>query len=100
MKHTQGPWVQGRTESGWGVTPRVKVQNRCLLFIDNPDNCANGNIIPSEADARLIAAAPELLEACKLAEKYFREMIIGPETHYPEVSSLRAAIAKAEGSHE
>jgi hypothetical protein len=45
------------------------------------------------ADARLIAAAPELLEACKDA---LRDLIADGHEHYRVVDTLRAAIAKAE----
>jgi hypothetical protein len=48
-----------------------------------------------EANARLIAAAPELLEAAKLAESYIRS-IAGGEGRRAH-TRLVVAIAKAEG---
>lgn len=54
----------------------------------------------SEANARLIAAAPDLLEAAKLAESVMSNMAKILDYH-PEggtaVPRLQAAIAKAEG---
>ena len=65
MKHTQGPWEVRKlipdrhgiiTREGWEIdTPKYSV-------------VAHADHIPpirNEADARLIAAAPELLEACE-----------------------------------
>ena len=48
------------------------------------------------ANAQLISAAPELLEACKQAVTYFEEHKINGF----EIGDCRRAIAKAEGSAE
>lgn len=45
----------------------------------------------ARANAHLIAAAPDLLAACKLAERHHQGM------HSEPGIALRAAIAKAEG---
>lgn len=54
----------------------------------------------SEADARLIAAAPELLEACKALHRMYGISIDGQPWEVPDddpINLARAAIAKAEG---
>jgi hypothetical protein len=55
----------------------------------------------SAADARLIAAAPDLLEACRAALKRFDENIRGQRPFLHALNEyaplLRNAIAKAEG---
>jgi hypothetical protein len=72
VKHSPGPWrvsdkfnVWGRgTVSNWaGLTKSVLVANSCVggLAPDRPTKHE------CEANARLIAAAPELLEACQFA---------------------------------
>lgn len=55
MSHTPGPWKAGSNGGTWGV---------CRVSGSEPVVWKMGGI-PHEADARLIAAAPELLEACK-----------------------------------
>lgn len=116
-KHTPGPWtVDENTLAGYGdngsnfyvVAPNqdrhdgsiatLPMQHRLLDYGATPEyECAKAN-------ARLIAAAPELLEACKL----FVEAIDG--CAYPAedaglviaapMDAIRAAIAKAEGTSE
>ncbi|HEX2868772.1 MAG TPA: hypothetical protein VHO03_17155 [Ignavibacteriales bacterium] len=63
MNHTPGPWELGR--SGTVVTPHP-VKNAPI----GADNCTHygGNLIcesVTEANARLIAQAPDLLWACE-----------------------------------
>ena len=54
--------------------------------------------LPAEANARLIAAAPELLEACREALALISEFELEALDGRDEVPDLlRAAIAKAEG---
>ena len=79
-KHTPGPWRIGAIESG-------------MVAIDG----ANGEEVTGfvfREDGRLIAAAPDLLEALKaLLERY--ALAIGNEGI--ECYQARAAIAKATG---
>lgn len=49
----------------------------------------------SEANARLIAAAPELLAACKMAIDWAND-VPAPYREFPFIAAVRAAIAKAE----
>ena len=63
MKHTQGPWKASRravyASSEWRAGENVKGECKTLLLDLNPS-------IPeeeTEANARLIASAPELLSA-------------------------------------
>jgi hypothetical protein len=50
----------------------------------------------AEANARLIAAAPDLLAALKLAHQSLPNLMDNPE-RYPFYGEIEAAIAKAEG---
>lgn len=76
-EHTNGPWLTG--EVSWNEKGEVRYTLQGVTHA-----CA--------ADARLIAAAPELLEALKgLVEQ------TAQYGHDEEIADARAAIAKAEG---
>lgn len=67
MKHTPGPWRARRNNAFWEINPinagddgiPFSVGDVCSSAPNNPD----GGL--QEANARLIAAAPEMLEALK-----------------------------------
>lgn len=95
MSYTPGPWalhVDGVLVLGAGPNPQAVVD--C-------ETSASPNLrrAEREANARLIAAAPELLEACKRLLTFNEELAvdIGVSAHYPSAGFARAAIAKAEG---
>lgn len=81
--HTKGPWEINRT----GDDAVVIIDADCLrITVDHRQDF--GNALP---DAQLIAAAPELLEACKVALGAFEH------NHAIDWDILANAIAKAEG---
>lgn len=90
-KHTPGPW---RVELQSGQQVGVHKFTHCV-------DCADDSIasLLTKADAHLIAAAPDLLEACKgalaLLEVNHQGWCIRADG--PEFVALRNAIAKAEG---
>ena len=83
-KHTQGPWAY---HGGFGkcVTDGRNVLAECRKAMFTPQEC--------EANARLIAAAPEILEALRDAVRLI-EHLGGNASHQ------KKTIAKAEGCHE
>jgi hypothetical protein len=118
-KHTPGPWYPKPAPYGWDVwgnlddgkdtwvgpvqrviSPHARMGSRKAIEAASEE---------TEANARLIAAAPDLLEALRLtAEQSLRSEIpdgYGPEFVSKEweagydaaISAARAAIAKAEG---
>lgn len=89
-KHTPGPWEVYETDDAFHSSAEVGV---C---------CANGerdvaytlngnNRDAARANARLIAAAPELLEHLKIAMEYL------PHVSLEWAKKARATITKAEG---
>lgn len=59
----------------------------CLIYGDGTDNAGT-----AEANARLIATAPELLEAC---ESILRRWHMGEPTDSEHIEFIRSTIAKA-----
>lgn len=88
MSHTPGPWKANGNcvDTGRGAAP--------VACAYDPDDHNHVNEI-CKANARLIAAAPDLLAACKAAEPYVFNCPF--ENALTVHAMLEAAIAKAEG---
>lgn len=103
-KHTPGPWTavgkSVRTAATFG-----RKEDAPNGYQGGICNCFGGTFGDKEQDeiakanARLIAAAPSMLEACEAANDHFsrflREGVDLEE--YPIILKLRVAIAKARG---
>ena len=88
MSHTPGPWdkiIHEERCSSVGAKTLIAV-----VYSQNYKDIAN-----QRANTYLIAAAPELLEACKAAKKYLEPDLVEPGRTV--FWNLVAAIAKAEG---
>ena len=92
--HTPGPWEFVQAGSGNFPTWNVRLGNRDRGFIRLP---ATADMDVMDADARLIAAAPDLLEALKQIEPILTRMYGPQAAELPPMQVVRAAIAKAEG---
>lgn len=115
--HTQGRWVAAAKPSsvvGWPVVAAPMGQVICDVAIINkkPDHVSDGEFsayyAQVEANARLIAAAPDLLKAAKLAEDIIDDFLghLSPDEQTAggedsqaaaALKALRAAIRKARG---
>lgn len=101
MAHTPGPWYFGKLLHWAGETNYYRIRPK-----GHPDDPSTpiANVwepkhdspfyLAALANARLIAAAPELLEACVKAESFDWKSGEGAWDVY---ETLRAAIAKAKG---
>ena len=119
-KHTPGPWkVEPTLRPDWDDDPlgEYTVQPAADRLTeryfatdgDSPDNEYTAEIGTAQLDAihaenaanaRLIAAAPELLEACRIAlEELNLWADTGADQEY-SIGFLEAAIAKAEGGEQ
>lgn len=112
VKHTAGPWEAYHVSSaGWsvrrqherpGYTGLAPICSMAWWQFDIPGIIDDGI---SEANARLIAASPNLLEACKEARQFIANAIEFGYCKEPEPGTreskclgvLDAAINKAEG---
>lgn len=59
-------------------------------------HCPDAPMTVSEQDQRLIAAAPELLAALKLAESVYRQNVVAEGEPSSVLAAMREAIALAE----
>jgi hypothetical protein len=88
-KNTPGPWLvapDGNVVSGQaGIVERIAVSIFCSKE-------------RRDANARLIAAAPEMLEALEMADELIDQLVIDNTDNYAEErAKIRAAIATAKG---
>lgn len=97
--HTPGPW---RVEESWGA-PCIQAKKRPVATVLYHNGSEDPDV---EANARLIAAAPDLLaaaEAAAAACDCTNGLIVTGATPFleygpcPKCATLRAAIAKARG---
>lgn len=103
VKHSPGPW---RAAIGDDYAPRAnesELEIACLshdafdaidVFGPELDRELTGEEL--DANAHLIAAAPDLLEALKASNNKLRSIVFDGDVH-PLVAANNAAIAKAEG---
>lgn len=94
-KHTPGPWhVQNRPPDSYKVGT-VATTVAWVDFWKEP-TCSKGekSVAEQQANAALIAAAPELLEACRELLKYGSFAKNGEQAEFAAQKAL-AAIAKA-----
>jgi len=90
MSHTPGPWINDASHPEW---ERNVIWANDVVVAHVVDD-QHGN---ADANARLIAAAPELLSELKRMLSLWEEAI-GYEKDYMDMGDpARAAIAKAEG---
>lgn len=97
-KHTPGPWVAYVDQPH----PHSELDTDCVYSLSakrKPVARMTGNCSYSREDARLIAAAPDLLEKAKaLVERWDTPLWKDAEHTGKFIDDLRAAIAKAEGA--
>ncbi len=99
-KHTPGPWI---TEEGWRELGRITVSAATTKTAKERGLIASTDGTPfreqEQANARLIAAAPELLAALKIALGQMEESKPLNAVHMSslkaDIEIVRAAIAKA-----
>ena len=96
MEHTKGPWtIEKEDGEFWAIYSGSE------LVADVLHKYASFTMAEGEANARLIAAAPDLLAMCRLAAKYVAKMVADDvKTALPPIVALNrieAAIKQAEG---
>lgn len=82
IKHTPGPWLVSKPSGNYIEAPAVRGSIVALTFSATP------------ADAHLVAAAPDLLEALEALARKHRNF---EQVSAADVLAAEAAIAKAKG---
>lgn len=99
--HTKGPWRAVEVKGGISPFEVVQENNVKNMICENRHGVFPDTVEYDEANsnALLLAAAPELLEACKYIVKYHRDHDSGEGELYglDFVTTCISAIRKAEG---
>ena len=101
MTHTPGPWEAKQTAVGiTTITSVIMTNDDGLRFLNNINNVAISKD-EAQANAQLIAAVPDLLDAVK---RLILAFDVGDIAHttlngrgYPALADARQVLAKAEG---
>ena len=91
MKHTEGKWH---------VTGGVEIRSESGLLLATMDTHLESNQVPQEANANLIASAPELFRLLKKIndwDDYKRSLGVNSWFKDGTKNDIASAIAKAEG---
>ncbi len=102
-QHTPGPWLYMQDMIVAGDCYGKVVAHTNVMMQHPPKKYVI--VAEDKANARLIAAAPDLLETLKYCQSWFEkfapvaDLIDGNKCELPMLTSVRAAIKKAEG-HE
>ena len=96
-KHTPGPWSSGESRDG---RIRIWPEGSAYVLAECPPRCEmveQGGLTEDRANAALMAAAPDLLAACKSAMRAMNDNLQPGPMDDDAKAALYAAIAKAEG---
>ena len=89
MSHTPGPWeVERRWSNGCEICPIIASKSKWIADVVGAPHLGFSDTIDN---ARLIAAAPDLVEACEA-------IIARGADDYSGMKAVRAAVAKAKGT--
>ena len=94
MKHTPGSW---QSDIDLECTFDLDGRTETVIEITNEDHSETVGYATSEANAHLIASAPDLLKACKEAFNYLDKPYASTVGNVEIIELLQQAISKAEG---
>jgi len=93
-KHTPGPWHVGPSKLRGSNSPNgAQITTDDGFVVVSMPQKADRSLDTKMADARLIAAAPDLLSALKTAFMYVNDTVIAD---HPDWQEIHKAIASAE----
>ena len=89
---TPGPWTSEDCTGGGMAGLCFSVKSENTIVARTTDGWKE-----AKANARLIAAAPELYEQCKLFEKVLSELVVMGEADIRDRDKLRGLLARVDG---
>ena len=100
--HTPGPWQAVEGDHGFEIEAQQTGRNRYIAKVARFDNTQINNKNPDEANARLIATAPELLDAlidleATIQEQAPQDLLFDNADMVPSLEKAMAVINKATG---
>lgn len=119
-KHTPGPWYLGQTENGWTIYSKPPLETHEGLSVQEINEHYKSRIVNDvcgfnwrgtkhEANARLLVAAPEMLEALEKTQAMMKNLMVKGNVDWGKtfcidfglmneaLLKIDAAIAKAKG---
>jgi hypothetical protein len=100
VKHTPGPWKAGNDSGCRPIKAGKSGRHRQAQYMEIANTVGLSDDAEDRANARLIAAAPDLLAALKRALPWIREGLefqsIEPQAR-ADLAAAESALAKAEG---
>lgn len=96
-KHTPAPWFEVKHFSEWLISDGTRL---VATTAGSPAHLGLAHAKRDAANARLIAAAPDLLKALEDCVAVMDRELAGLKVIQPEFSAARAAIAKATGQQQ
>lgn len=98
-KFTPGPWRMGeKSDNWWSVFTNENKKVAIIQPIHKPGNREKDDFDTETANARLIAAAPDLLEALQMAARFIEDGDNSPHTFFECREAWRNAFAKVAGN--
>jgi len=95
-KHTEGPWRVGRSGDGVEIVSDEMPSGVAELATVH-SSAEYAGTLPAEANARLMAAAPQLLEALVAARENVTDEWLSLEQYGRLINHIDAAISAAGG---
>lgn len=93
--HTPGPWVANFSMVSGNVRNAIFAGEHGNQILATARDPYGGKNSVAEANARLIAAAPDLFEACR---EFVRKVDVGEARSTRSYAQMKAALSKATGA--
>lgn len=95
--HTPGPWMRGSGGCYQIYGPKIDGKQMLVASAASQNEADDYDYVTVRANAKLIEASPDLLQALQLVAAHIPEIIAAGILTAAETDTIRAAITKAGG---